>query len=275
MTPPWLWWTLGSVWFSSSILSPFLVAASPPAGLALFLTPVALTAASAVGIRRRQKRSPLTYTRTEVALVRRHTTAVSLTVPIGAKLQDGEAIQVVAATILATIESSPAWQSPHCDLDRIQLDLSEEVFQIRRSCENLAKLRNLIIEATPSASATSPARAALNDKVSEYRSLYREARAAVIARVAALYTYRQHLTEIEVLLSDLAKASALAAHTDDFSEVFSAIVRDTAAAGRTKALSEDLKILQEQLQDELAFISGTVINDPELVTPLAVLPDIS
>lgn len=271
-TPRWVWWMLGSSWCTLPILTPLLTVLSEPLGAAYFVSPLPLTAATAVAISRWQKRSPLTLTRTEETLVRKHTTTVRFEVPEWAKWQDHYAIQVVAARILSAIESSPAWQSPYCDLDRIQLDLAEEMFQIRSSCVSLAKLRNVVLDATPTPGSTSTARAALEHKVSEYEALYREARAAVIRRVAALYTYRQHLAEIETLLSDLAKATDLAERTDDFSEAFSAIVRDTAAAERTESLTADLEVLQERLQAELAFISGTVIHDPELAMPLSVRP---
>ncbi|MFV8160665.1 hypothetical protein ACNQVK_00680 [Mycobacterium sp. 134] len=271
-TPRWVWWMLGSSWCTLPILTPLLTVLSEPLGTAYFVSPLPLTAATAVAISRWQKRSPLTLTRAEAALVRKHTTTVRFEVPEWAKWQDHYAIQVVAARILSGIESSPAWQSPHCDLDRIQLDLAEEMFQIQDSCENLAKLHKVILDATPTPGSTSTARAALEDKVFEYGALYREARAAVIRRVAALHTYRQRLTEIETLLSDLAKATELAARTDDFSEAFSAIVRDTAAADRTEALTADLDVLRERLQAELAFISGNVIHDPELAMPLSVRP---
>ncbi|TXI63395.1 hypothetical protein [Mycolicibacterium mageritense] len=272
-SPAWVWWTLGGTWCASPMLSPLMAMLSEPLGVVFFLSPVPLTAAAVVTIRRWQKRSQLTYTRAEAELVRQHISTVSFKVPRWAKWQDHYAIQVVAARILSAIESSPAWQSTRCDLDRIQLDLAEEMFQIHRSCENLAKLRKVIRAAKPTPGVTSTARAALEDKVSEYEALYLEARAAVIRRVAALHTYRQRLTDVETLLNDLSKATELAARNDDFAEAFAAIVRDTAAAERTETLSADLEILRDQLKAELAFISGNVIHDPELAVPLAVRPN--
>jgi hypothetical protein len=275
LTPPWVIWALGGLCCASPIMSLFLLA---PLGtpdhqlLLLMVTPWVTTAATSVGIRHWKNQAPLTYTRTEAALVRKHTMTVSLDLPLPAERRDHHAIQAVAVDILTEIESSPAWQSPHCDLDRIQLDLAEEMFQIQQSCLNLAKLHNMVIEAKPRVGATSAAREALEDKVSEYEALYREARAAVIHRVAALHAYRQRLTTIETLLDDLTKATELAARSDDFTETFAAIVRDTAAAERTEALSADLDLLRAQLEGELAFISGRVINDPDLAMPLTVRP---
>ncbi len=276
VTPQWVWWTLGGWWCSGILLSPLVAMLSDPLSIALFFSPVPVTAAAAVTIRRWQKGSPFTYTRAEAKLVWKSTTTVSFDIPWSRHFRDHYAIQVVAAKTLAAIESSPAWRSERCDLDRIQIDLAEEMFQINLSCENLAKLAKVISEAEPTATtgSTSAARAALEDKLTEYEALYREARAAVVRRVEALYTYQQRLAGIEVLLSDLAKAAELAARTDDFSEAFTAIVRDTAAAERTEALAVDLEILQERLEAELAFISGNVIHDPGLATPLAMRPQI-
>jgi hypothetical protein len=275
LTPTSVWWTVGGL----VGVAPFLILIAlgeleaPIESLCLMPAPWGIALALSVGIHRWQAQGPLTLTRAEAALVRKHTTTVQFDVSPGGAWEDHHAIQGVAATILAGIESSPAWQSPHCDLDRIQLDLAEEMFQIQQSCQNLAKLHNVIAEAKPTNGATSVARVTLQDKVAEYETLYREARAAVIRRLAALYTYRQRLTEIEVLLDDLAKTTELAARTDDFTEAFTAIVRDTAAAERTEALSADLEILRAQLEAELTFISGSVIHDPELVMPLTVRPE--
>lgn len=68
----------------------------------------------------------------------------------------------------------------------------------------------------------------------------------------------------------MAKTTALVARTDEFTEAFTAIVRDTGAAQRTVAMSADLELLKGRLEAELAFISGSVIHDPDLVMPLAV-----
>lgn len=275
LTPPWVLWTLGGLCCASPVLSLFLLAplGMPVLMVLLMASPWVTTAATSVGIRYWKNRGPLTFTRAEAALVRKDTATVRFDLPRPSEWQDHHAIQAVAATILSGIESSPAWQSSHCDLDRIQLDLAEEMFQIQQSCLNLAKLHNVVAEARPNDGVTSAAREALEDKVSEYEALYREARAAVIHRVAALYAYRQRLTTIETLLDDLTKTTELAARADDFTETFAAIVRDTAAAERTKALSADLDLLRAQLEGELAFISGRVINaDPDLAMPLTVRP---
>ncbi|WP_074356051.1 hypothetical protein [Mycobacteroides abscessus] len=235
--------------------------------------PWAATAGAALAIRNWQSSSPLTLSRAEVKVVREHTSVVKFDVPWESRSQEPYAIQVVAAKILSEIESSSAWQSTHCDLDRIQLDLAEEMFQIQQSCANLVTLHNLIVDAKPLARRWgSSTQTALKNKVSEYENVYTEAREAVIGRVAALRTYRQRLTQVEVLLEDLAKTTELVGRTDEFTEAFSAIARDTAAAQRTEAMSADLELLQSRLQAELAFISGTVINDPDLVMPLAISP---
>lgn len=273
-TPEWVLWTLGG-WCAAS---PFLggallgnVVYLPAVALAAMITPWISTAAAALGIRVWQSSSPLTLSRSEAKLIRAHTRTVSFDVPWASRSQEPYAIQIVAAKILSEIEASPAWQSAHCDLDRIQLDLAEEMFQIQQSCANLVKLHELIRDAKPLVQRrTSPTQAELKRKVSEYETVYTEAREAVIARVAALRTYRQHLTQVEVLLEDLAKTTALVARTDEFTEAFTAIVRDTGAAQRTVAMSADLELLKGRLEAELAFISGSVIHDPDLVMPLAV-----
>lgn len=272
-TPEWVLWTLGG-WCAAS---PFLggallggVVYLPAAALAAMVTPWVSTAAAALGIRIWQSSSPLTLSRAEAKLIRRHTRTVSFDMPWASRSQEPYAIQIVAAKLLSQIEASTAWKSAHCDLDRIQLDLAEEMFQIQQSCTNLVKLHELISDAKPLVRRrTSPTQTELKRKVSEYETVYAEAREAVIGRVAALRTYRQHLTQVEALLEDLAKTTELVARNEEFAEAFTAIVRDTAAAQRTEAMSADLELLKGRLEAELAFISGSVIHDPDLVMPLA------
>ncbi|SHX97964.1 Uncharacterised protein [Mycobacteroides abscessus subsp. abscessus] len=276
ITPDWIPWALGGWCASGPLLGACLLTPTvylPVAALTALVMPWAATAGAALAIRNWQSSSPLTLSRAEVKVVREHTSVVKFDVPWESRSQEPYAIQVVAAKILSEIESSSAWQSTHCDLDRIQLDLAEEMFQIQQSCANLVTLHNLIVDAKPLARRWgSSTQTALKNKVSEYENVYTEAREAVIGRVAALRTYRQRLTQVEVLLEDLAKTTELVGRTDEFTEAFSAIARDTAAAQRTEAMSADLELLQSRLQAELAFISGTVINDPDLVMPLAISP---
>lgn len=273
-TPEWVLWSLGGWCMASPFLGGALlggVVYLPAAALAAMVMPWVSTAAAGLGIRIWQSSSPLTLSRAEARLVREHTRTVSFDVPWASRSQEPYAIQIVAAKILSEIDASPAWQSAHCDLDRIQLDLAEEMYQIQQSCANLVKLHDLISDAKPLVwRRSSTTQAELKRKVSEYETVYAEAREAVIGRVAALRTYRQHLAQVEALLEDLAKTTELVARTDEFTEAFTAIVRDTAAAQRTEAMSADLELLKGRLEAELAFITGAVIHDPDLVMPLAV-----
>lgn len=273
-TSEWVLWSLGGWCMASPFLGGALlggVVYLPAAALAAMVTPWVSTAAAGLGIRIWQSSSPLTLSRSEAKLIREHTRTVSFDVPWASRSQEPYAIQIVAAKILSEIDTSPAWQSAHCDLDRIQLDLAEEMFQIQQSCANLVKLHDLISDAKPLVRRrSSTTQAELKRKVSEYETVYAEAREAVIGRVAALRTYRQHLAQVEALLEDLAKTTELVARTDEFTEAFTAIVRDTAAAQRTEAMSADLELLKGRLEAELAFITGAVIHDPDLVMPLAV-----
>lgn len=271
---PWLFGTLAGLTLLAPLLIGIVVLAGGAPALGIWLVPLPWVVVAAVWAadRRWKVQGPLTISRAEAALVRQHTSIVKFDLLLTEVWEDHHAIAATAAVIIGEIETSPAWQSPHCDLDRIQLDLAEETFQIAQSCEHLGRLRAMVVDATPSVGPESDIRTALHGKVAEYNALYREARRAVISRVAALYTYRQRLTEIERLLVDLAKMSDLAARSDDFTEAFAAITRDTMAAQRTEALAEDLTILKSRLEAELAFITGAVIADPDLATPLSVWP---
>lgn len=153
-------------------------------------------------------------------------------------------------------------------LDRIQLNLDEEAYQITESCLNLAKLRDLIGDVTPTGTSNSATRRQLVSTVSEYETYYAQAKDAVVHRIAALHAYKNKLTVIETLLDDIEKTSQLSLRNDNFTSTFAAIVRDDAAAAHTRQLARELADLQARLEAELAFISGQIIDAPGLTGPL-------
>lgn len=258
--------------FPAMFLAVFVVVAlaggftGPPAW-AMIAAPCVIVLVS-TGLLVRSYRGPLALTRTEARLVRQHTEDIDpIDIPLRIK-QLEDALQIAALEVISAIGKSPAWKSEHCDLHRIQLNLTEEAYQVAQSCMNLRKLSDMIAEVRPAGASSSATRRQLESTVAEYETLYERAEDAVINRVAALYAYKSRLAGIETLISDIDKTSMLAQRSDDFAKMFEAIVRDEYAAVNTRKLAGELADLQAQLQTELAFISGHIIEAPALVAPL-------
>jgi hypothetical protein len=240
---------------------------SGPVAWAMIAAPCAIVLVSA-GLMVRSYRGPLALTRTEARLVRQNTEDIDpIDIPLRIERPE-DALQIAALEVISAIGKSPAWKSEHCDLHRIQLNLTEEAYQVAQSCRNLRKLSTMIAEVKPAGTSTSAARRQLESTVAEYETLYGRAEDAVVNRVAALYAYKNRLAGIETLISDIDKTSILAQRSDDFTKTFQSIVRDDYAAANTRKLAGDLADLQVRLQKELLFISGEIIDATALNAPL-------
>ncbi len=202
---------------------------------------------------------PQALTESEMYLVRRNTTlSVPRDVPYRIDRQE-DALWVVAAEAIASIQNSRAWKSGHFDLQRIQLNLDEESYQLVDSCMNLAKLGDLIAETAPADSGGSDLDRQLSSVVRDYETCYSQARLAIVNRIAALTEYANKLKAVESVLGSIEKASALATRTDDFTATFTAIARDESAAQHARGLGgAALAELQTNLQSHLAFVCGQI-----------------
>lgn len=217
-----------------------------------------------------QSHGQLSLSPAEAQIVREHATEIDPCRLSNVSLIEcrADALQIAALEAISAIGRSPAWKSEHCDLHRIELNLTEEAYQVTESCMNLAKLGDTLAEVKPTGTSSSDARRQLESTVAEYETLYARAEKAVIDRIAALYAYKSRLAGLEALISDIEKTSTLARRSDSIAKAFEAIVRDEYAAATTRKLAEELADLQVRLQTELAFISGQIIDAPALVAPL-------
>lgn len=202
---------------------------------------------------------PEALTGDEMYMVQRNTTlAVPFDVPYRIDRQE-DALWIVAVEAIVAIKNSPSWRSRYFDLHRIHLNLDEESYQLVDSCMNLAKLGDLIAEATPAASESSVLDQQLSAVVSDYKICYAQARGAVANRIAALIEYGNRLNDVDSVFGSVEKASALATGTDNFSATFIAIARDESAAQQARALGGDaLSELQANLQSQLALVCGQI-----------------
>lgn len=229
---------------------------------------------AAVCRRVRFRRHELTLTGEEFAAVKACRTRIAAqVVDRHDRVDDASAITAVAADVLFEIETSRAWRSKHLDTERIQLDLTEELYQIVESCKQLRKLDSAARRSTPDERDTSELTAKLAEQAKEYRELHQQAREAVVTRVAALYAYRHRLSAMEGLIENIERASRAAADSDDFTETFVAITRDRQATERLGALTAGLDDLRQRLTLELDMIRGEIVASAELGAPLVLLSE--
>lgn len=227
------------------------------------------TVASGLVVDHRQSmRSELALTPTEFELVKNARSRIGIDQNPDRRLDEAAAISATAAEVIDAIRRSPAWSSEHLDADRIQLDLVEELYQITHACGQLRKLSKSCDSVQPDQRDDSPLAEKLAEQAAEYRSLFDEARQAILARVVALYAYRERLVSVEGLLANIAIASKAVAGNDDFAEAFTAITQNREAAKRIDKLSAGLDDLRERLSLELDLIRGEIVASANLGTPL-------
>ncbi|KMV15957.1 hypothetical protein ACT17_22970 [Mycolicibacterium conceptionense] len=222
---------------------------------------------------RQSGRSELALTPAEFELVKNARSRIGIDQNPDRRLDEAAAISATAAEVIHAIRQSPAWSSEHLDADRIQLDLVEEQYQITRACNQLRKLSKSCEAVQPDQRDDSPLADKLAEQAAEYRSLYDEAREAIIARIVALYVYRERLVSVEGLLANIAIASKAVAGNDDFAETFTSITLNREATKRIDKLSVGLDDLRERLSVELDLIRGEIVASAELGAPLVLLSE--
>lgn len=172
-----------------------------------------------------------------------------------------EALPCIAAGISRDIAGSPAWQSRYCDLDRIRLNLREEVSQITTACARLRTAYQRI-------SKTTPTDAAVIAQVADTKKLLGAAGDVVQRRVSALADYRDGLRNVEGMLASIAAMEALPEAHRLATDIFADMVIGGAAADRTEKMTEELADTVARVQAQVEFIEANIVNSPELEAPL-------
>ena len=210
------------------------------------------------------RRGEEALSRKEVARVRNAVTVIDT--GTGRFSRDTRRLANTAADIAQRIGRSCAYQSSAFDLDRIRVNIPEELRQIIASCEILNRME----ERLDRVKVQGWEDMLIKDTVLDHQEKYDLAKDSIIARVTALNVYLRRLNEVESLITTLNRecyaVDALLSATDsfdepfDFDEAFASITGNHDAASHTLDRAEDIHALKERIQVQLEFIRTNILG---------------
>lgn len=166
----------------------------------------------------------------------------------------------VAIGIAENIGISYAYQSSAFDLDRVRVNIPEELRQIISSCE----LLNHMEERLDKVKIKGWQDMSIKDVVLDRQEKYDLARDSVTARVTALNVYLLRLREVEALISSLNRechaVDELLYDDSDFDKAFVSLTGNHAAVSHTLDRADDIKALKGRIQAQLDFIRTNILG---------------
>lgn len=196
--------------------------------------------------------------RKEVARVQEAVTVVDT--GTGRFSRDTRRLANTAAGIAQRIGRSPAYQSSAFDLDRIRVNIPEELRQIIASCEILNRME----ERLDRVKVQGWEDMSIKDMVLDRQEKYDLAKESIIARVTAMNVYLRRLNEVESLIATLNRecyvVNELLSATDNFDEAFASITGNHDATSHTLDRAEDIRALKERIQVQLEFIRTNILG---------------
>lgn len=162
-------------------------------------------------------------------------------------------LALAASTLVDEIRTVPVWESEDLDIGRIRLNLDEQLAGILAHAGELATVRATL--GTPAAGSSPQALAAREAHLVSSRWLERVER-SLLTRVAALWSYRRHLLELQESLT--AGESLDRIHDGDraIENLLANAAGDDVAASTIDQLATDLTDLRRARESALAELRG-------------------